>query len=236
MSTKEYIGDELELFRNANNWKAYFSALIAPHLCGRVLEVGAGLGGTTVALAALGASQWVCLEPDPRLHHELIATLDHRTWPCAVESRTGTLSDLPDSEMFDTIIYIDVLEHIFDDRAELALAARHLTPGGKLVVLSPAFPFLFSEFDAAIGHHRRYTKASLLTLTPTGLRPILCRYLDLVGLFASLANLVLLRASLPSPEQIRAWDQFMVPLSRVLDVVVRFTFGRSILVIWSCER
>lgn len=233
MSTMDYIGGELELFADAHNWKAYFSTVIAPHLRGRVLEVGAGLGSTTLALCHTEVEHWECLEPDSGLQKKLAAMLVSHNWPCPVQARLGTLTDLAGNETYDTIIYIDVLEHIAEDRAELALAARHLVSGGKLVVLSPAFQFLFSEFDASVGHQRRYKRSSLLALTPPGLTPLTCRYLDSVGLLASLANRMVLRASLPTREQIRMWNRLMVPLSRILDRIVRFGFGRSIVAIWS---
>lgn len=233
MPTMDYIGGELELFADAHNWKTYFSAVLTPHLRGRVLEVGAGLGSTTLALCRPGVDHWECLEPDPELQAKLAVILGSHIWPCPVQARLGTLSDLAANETYDTIIYIDVLEHIAEDRAELALAARHLVSGGKLVVLSPAFQFLFSEFDVSVGHQRRYKKSSLLALTPPGLTPLTCRYLDSVGLLASLANRMVLRASLPTREQIRMWDRLMVPLSRILDRIVRFGFGRSIVAIWS---
>ena len=232
MAALDYVGSELELFTDARNWKAYFSAVLAPELRGRVLEVGAGLGSTTLALCHPGVESWDCLEPDSTLHGKLTTMLEQKRWPCPLRARNGTLADLAANETFDTIIYIDVLEHIADDRAELALAASRLASGGKLVVLSPAYQFLFSEFDAAIGHHRRYKKTSLLALTPPDLTPFTCHYLDSVGLIASLANRVVLRSSQPTREQIRVWDRLMIPISRVLDILVRFGVGRSSIGSW----
>ncbi len=231
MSASEYGGGELELFADASNWKAYFSGAISQNLRGRVLEVGAGLGSTTLALCRPGLKCWDCLEPDSGLKGRLCDLLDRHKWPCPVRARVGTLSDLAANELFDTIVYIDVLEHIAEDGAELALVARHLVPGGKVVILSPAFQFLFSEFDASIGHYRRYTKSTLLALTPSDLMPVAARYLDSVGLIASLANRVLLRASMPTRKQVQVWDKFMIPLSRILDRIVFFGFGRSIMVV-----
>lgn len=233
MPSLDYAGGELELFADAHNWKAYFSAVLAPQLRGCVLEVGAGLGSTTLALCSPAAKSWDCLEPDAELNGKLTALLGQHNWPCPVRARIGTLGDLARTELFDTIIYIDVLEHIANDRAELAAAVSHLAPGGRLVVLAPAFQFLFSEFDASVGHHRRYTKPSLLALAPPGLTLFSCRYLDSVGLMASLANRMVLRASLPTPKQIRTWDRLMVPLSRILDKVACYKFGRSIIAVWS---
>ena len=68
------------------------------------------------------------------------------------------------------MLYIDVLEHIEHDLDELARAASHLAPGGHLVVLAPAHQALFSDFDRAIGHYRRYNRAGLQKLAPAGLR------------------------------------------------------------------
>lgn len=118
---------------------------------------------------------------------------------------------------FDTILYLDVLEHIADDRAELARVRPHLAEQGNLVVLAPAHQYLFSPFDAAVGHHRRYDRASLGAQTPSGCRLEAFLMLDCAGFFASLANRMMLSAPLPSQRQIAVWDKLLVPISRLLD-------------------
>ena len=133
---------------------------------------------------------------------------------------------------FDSILYIDVLEHIEDDRGELSRAAALLRPRGFLVVLSPAHPRLFSEFDAAIGHHRRYTRSTLAAAAPEGLELVRLVYLDSVGLLASLGNRLLLRESMPTPRQIALWDRVMVRLSTRLDPILRHRLGKSVLGVW----
>ena len=129
---------------------------------------------------------------------------------------------------------MDVLEHIQDDRAELERAAEHLHPGGRLIVLAPAHMLLYSPFDRAIGHHRRYDARSLPGVVPRELRREGLWYLDALGYLASLANRLLLRQDLPSSRQIRFWDRLLVPCSRPLDWVLRYRFGRSILGVWRC--
>jgi SAM-dependent methyltransferase len=133
---------------------------------------------------------------------------------------------------FDTILYIDVLEHIEDDAAELGRARDLLRPGGRLIVLSPAYPRLYSEFDRAIGHHRRYTKGSLRALTPATLRLRRLAHLDVAGCVSSLSNALLLRQSLPTPGQIRLWDRVLVPCSRALDPLLGYGWGRSVVAVW----
>ena len=228
-----YIGDELEIFREATRWKKYFSHVLSPYIHGRVLEVGAGIGGTTTILHNDAVSEWVCLEPDPELARslsELIDT-DSRLQNCLV--RTEFVADLSEDEIFDTILYVDVLEHIEDDKTELQQAMKHLSPGGSLIVLSPAHQWLYSEFDKAIGHFRRYTKSSLLHLTPTGAKVRDARYLDSVGMIASAANRLMLSQSMPKRRQILFWDRCMVPVSRVLDPLLTYSLGKSVIAVWT---
>lgn len=226
-----YPGGELELFEHARNWKRYWAARIRPFLGETVAEVGAGIGANTRNLISSRA-HWTCLEPDSALAARIEQLIERGQLGTNCAVRATTLAALPPTSRFDTILYIDVLEHITDDRAELAEAANRLKPEGYLVVLSPAHQWLFTPFDSAIGHVRRYTVKSLRALSPPGLRPRLFQYLDSVGMLASLANVLVLKASMPTQVQIRFWDRVMVPMSRVLDPLTGFRAGKSVLAVW----
>src|SRR2546425_969766 len=167
-----YPGGELELFAQARNWKDYWSSLLLPYLQGDVLEAGAGIGTNTRILRNNRQQRWVCLEPDRRLLEQLKSGLERQPAQGLCELFRGTVADLTAGERFDAILYIDVLEHIDDDRSELSRAARHLKPGGHLVVLSPANQILF-------------------------------------------------------------WDRRFVPVSRILDPLLFFKVGKSILAVWT---
>jgi 2-polyprenyl-3-methyl-5-hydroxy-6-metoxy-1,4-benzoquinol methylase len=108
--------------------------------------------------------------------------------PPSCEAHAGTLAGLPAQRSFDSILYIDVLEHIEDDRVEARHAAGRLRSGGKLIVLAPAHQWLYSPFDEAIGHFRRYSRSSLAAAVPSELKLVELRYLDCVGLLASKAH------------------------------------------------
>ncbi len=227
-----YPGGELELFQDAVNWKRYWSAAILRYVRGSVAEVGAGLGGSTPYLCRGRETQWLCIEPDPALAGRLQQRIEAGELPSGCAVRRATMAELDAGQQFDTILYIDVLEHIADDGGELERAAARLRPGGRIVVLSPALPLLYSRFDAAIGHERRYTARSLAALTPAGMAVEQMFHLDSVGLLASLANRLLLRAALPSRRQIAAWDRLMVPLSRRLDPLLAYRLGKTIVAVW----
>ena len=231
MTQCSYAGTELEIFSRAFNWKRYWAGRVRPYVRGAVLEVGAGTGVNTPFLKDHSASSWLCLEPDPAL----AAQLDSRCQSIGCEVQVGTLHDVPEAFRFDTIIYIDVLEHIENDRAELLRAAGFLRAGGHLVVLAPAHQWLFSPFDAAIGHYRRYTRRTLAQLAPPELTLIRLDYLDAVGVLLSLGNRAGLRQRMPGQAQVWVWDHIAVPISRILDRMLRYRAGKSVLAVWRRE-
>lgn len=205
-------------------------------MTGDVLEIGAGIGGTTLALHNGTAHRWICLEPDATQASRLRARLIKNQAGCTPGVIAGSLRTLADRPAFDCVLYLDVLEHIFDDRLQIEDAARLVRPGGHIVVLSPAYQWLFSEFDKNIGHLRRYNKRSLRSLMPGGWIEKKLMYLDSVGVLLSLANAFALRQALPSRLQLSVWDRLCVPLSRIVDCVLFGSFGKSVLAVWEKRR
>lgn len=225
---EHYVGTELELFANATNWKTYFARAIAPWVRGDVLEVGAGIGTNTRELRTPAVKSWLCLEPDASLARqasELVASLPD----CSVVVGTTATAKL---DRYDSVLYIDVLEHIEHDREELERAATLLRDGGCLVVLCPAHQELYSELDRAVGHFRRYDAKTLTACGPPALALEEVFYLDSVGMLASLANRALLKSGQPSIGQIKVWDRLMIPLSRLIDPCVGRRLGKSVVAVW----
>jgi SAM-dependent methyltransferase len=232
MAEHAYIGRELEIFQHATRWKSYYARGLKRFIAGDVLEVGAGLGATSRFLCDGRQRSWTCLEPDPRLCGELRGSLDAQPLLSTGQVLCGTVGSLSPDKRFDTILYVDVLEHIEDDRRELAASAARLREGGHIIVLAPAHESLFSPFDKAIGHFRRYSRASLLAAAPSALRSVSAYYLDAAGMAASMANRLLLRASMPTQGQIMFWDRVLVPVSTVIDPMLAHSIGKSVVAVW----
>lgn len=95
-------------------------------------------------------------------------------------------------------------------------------------MLAPAHQWLFSPFDAAVGHYRRYTRSTLAAIVPHDVAPVTLDYLDSAGVALSLANRLLLRRALPTDRDIALWDSRVVPLAKYLDPLTRRLFGRSV--------
>lgn len=232
--TKEYLypGGELELFAHAINWKSYFKKHLIPYVQGRVLEVGAGIGETSKFLQNTKVSHWTYLEPDRRLFADLV---EKNCKSNSDEFICGTTEDIKDKE-FDTILYIDVLEHIEDDLNELECSSHLLAKGGRIIILSPAHNILFSKFDKSIGHFRRYNHKMLKNLEYKGLRLEQYIYLDSLGLLLNLCNKLILKKSTPSIKQILFWDRCIVPISKLLDPILDNKFGKTIIGIFEVSK
>lgn len=229
MNSFKYQGSELEIFEHAINWKKYWAKRIAPHLGSKILDIGAGIGSTADYFKNQKFTTWLCVEPDIENFNIILNKLKTQQLPNHVLALNGTISDTKD--IFDTILYIDVLEHIEKDYEELVKASYHLRTQGKIIILSPAHNFLFSSFDHQIGHYRRYTKKSLLKIIPANLKTVKIEYLDFCGFFASLANKLFFNSSNPSLNQILFWDRILVKTSRLIDPLLTYRFGKSILCI-----
>lgn len=227
-----YQGNELELFEDAKNWKEYFKSFFAHFLLGDVLEIGSGVCGTTKVLCTGKEKSWTCLEPDPAFAEKSSSLITDGKLPHNCRILSGTLEDIPESITYDAILIIDVLEHVAQDELLIHSAIKHLRPKGKLVVLVPAHQWLFSPFDKAIGHFRRYHKKMIKKIIPHTITQIELLYLDSMGLFASLANKWLLKQSYPDKKQIRIWDTRILRISKLVDPLLGYRVGKSLLGIW----
>ena len=211
--------DDLEQLGAAENFFDWVLDGFDRDLRGDVLEVGAGTGTITRRLVERYPDIAVtALEPAGNMAAELssFAALHPR-----VEAHRRTLAQVPADEAFDAVLYLNVLEHIGDDRTEVALAARALRPGGALLVFGPAHEWLYSDLDHKAGHYRRYSAGQLRELVAgSGLRVERCHYFDVLGVAPYWLVYTLLRHGDITGSTTWAYDRLVVPLSRLVQRVV----------------
>ncbi|HVG14671.1 MAG TPA: class I SAM-dependent methyltransferase [Chitinophagaceae bacterium] len=233
MDDYRYEGQELHLFEVATKWKRYLASSLKPHIEGKVLEVGAGIGETTLYLQNNAVKEWTCLEPDRKLLDILQNKIKTRKLPSYCTAQQGTIESLPPGSSFDTIIYIDVLEHIENDKREIEGATPFLKNGGSLIILAPANPVLYNPFDKAIGHHRRYSKKTLRMIVPSlNFKEIRLHYLDVASTLLLLLNRFFIKKKYPTRNDIWIWQTFFLPVSKILDGMFSGITGKSIVGIW----
>lgn len=211
----------------AEQYTDWIISLFAPHLRGRILEVGAGQGTYSARLATFG--EVVAVEPSTAQCDVLRQRLDG---VAATSVINGDLSAVPTTTTFDAIVMINVLEHIPDDRDALRQCAELLSPGGRLLVWVPAFEALYGRFDHEIGHHRRYRRRPLDALvTGSGLRVDTLRHANLPGFFAWWLIVRVLRRRPTSGGLAHFYDRRLVPLIRRIEARVTPPFGQSLVLI-----
>ncbi len=148
----------LEAAKNFNRWMA---DTIRPYIGDRILEVGAGIGNLTQALLP-GKTFYIASDVD----QEHLARLKARFRDTA--NLHVCSCDLTDSEHFtgfgsevDTVVCLNVIEHIEDDLCALQNLHSVLSAGGRALVLVPHGQEIFGTLDEALGHHRRYSREEL---------------------------------------------------------------------------
>ena len=136
---------------------------IAEALGNRVLEVGSGTGNITQFIAANGC-QVIATEVVPSFRS--ILQKSYGDLPNVSIGQFDLTAKAPQeylSRQIDTVVCLNVLEHIEDDRFALQQIRELLIPGGKLALLVPAHRILYGEFDRALGHYRRYERSELIS-------------------------------------------------------------------------
>ena len=223
-----YPGKELEAMSFAANYHRWIIDELAPFLGETVAEVGAGVGSVSRLLLGKPIRRLFAFEPSRNMYPMLAEALRHDERATAINDYFGPRHA---QAGFDSIAYINVLEHIEDDRAELANALEALRPNGHLLVFVPALAWLYSDFDRQVGHFRRYTKRALGDLvTGAGFTLVKARYFDLAGVIPWYVNFVLLRRSMGSGS-VSLYDRLAVPLMRPLESAVAPPIGKNVLLI-----
>lgn len=147
----------------------------------RVLEVGSGIGNMSQFFA--DRERVVLTDTEAAYRAELARRFGHLP---AVSVSELSLPEVPDAligERFDTIICLNVLEHIEDDIASLGAMRRLLSPGGRLVLLVPAIQAIYGALDRMLGHYRRYSPAMLRArYERAGLRTRHVEWFNLAGI------------------------------------------------------
>jgi SAM-dependent methyltransferase len=226
--TSEYPGRELEAMSSATNYHRWIFEEFRPFVGAKVAEVGAGLGGFSRVLLEVGLERLYAFEPARNLYPRLKANLASQVGASAINA-FFTLSSLPES--VDTVVYVNVLEHIEDDLSELRTAHEALVRGGNLLIFVPALSWLFSEADRQMGHFRRYDKEELTDLVKhAGFQVEKSRYFDLVGIVPWYVYFVLMQGSF-SAGKVSLYDRMVVPLMRRIEAIGNPWIGKSLLLV-----
>lgn len=227
-----YGGRDLEAMQFAYNYHCWILSLLQPFIGADIVEVGAGNGQfTQLLLESCPLRSLIAVEPSVNLLSQLRARLNPypqcTVVPGLFKDCAQTLTKSP-----QTIVYINVLEHIADDRAELEFVYDALAPGGYLGIFVPAGPWLYGSLDAQVGHYRRYRKAALESLVQSvGFTLIRSQYFDSIGIMPWWINFCLLKRQTIKAHHIAHYDKIVVPWMRRLEQWITPPIGKNILMV-----
>ncbi|MEI6337097.1 MAG: methyltransferase domain-containing protein [Verrucomicrobiota bacterium] len=198
-----------------------------PYLKGQVIEVGAGIGQLTALFAEkIGRENVQGIEPDAQF-----ARLFRERCP-DIRLVEGTVSELPSNTACDTIVSVNVMEHIRDHVEEMTRYRNLLAPRkGHLCILTPARPEIYARIDKDFGHFRRYTKSSIQeALASAGFIPKKIFYFNFPGYFVWLLNFKILKSRSFNPLMVKFYDRSVFRIAHALERnVARPPVGQSII-------
>jgi SAM-dependent methyltransferase len=230
-----YTGRELESMGFAANYHRWILETFRPYLGRRVVEVGAGSGNFSEVILETRPDSLTMLEPSANLFPVLaqrVPQFDHRR---VAEAHQRSLSDATEiirSAAPDSILYVNVLEHIEDDEGELAAAHSALGAGGRILIFVPANRWLMGAFDRQLGHYRRYTLHELQSkCRSAGFTIMLSSWFDIMGVIPWWLKYRVLQSTHMEPGWVRLHDRWVVPVSKFIEGIVRVPIGKNIIMV-----
>jgi len=229
---KQYAADDLETMSEAVRYQRHIFGLVRPHLGSHVLEVGCGIGTMSRQILDTNqALQLVCIEPNANCARRASEELNGQARVAIrkVHLEECVRTDLQ-AERFDTIVCVNVLEHIADDVQALTLFREVVaSTNGKVLIFVPAVQRIYGPHDAALGHHRRYSRRSLTAaFTAAGLFTESIRYTNPIGLLGWMYNLYVSGNTEHTSGQVRLFDRLVAPWALPLERVVTPPIGLSL--------
>ena len=210
----------------APNYLSWVAEICDRNLGHRVLEVGAGIGAVTAHYEH--GHEVVANDVSPAC---VLALRERFADHANVRVEDGDLRAIELQERFDSVLMVNVLEHIADDVEALRGLSDLVVRGGNVVVYVPALNWLYGPNDKKVGHYRRYSVWRLREVfLEAGLEPVELRWVNLLAIPAWAA---FSRGDVRDTQEIgkllSLWDRAAVPASRFLEAHVRTPIGLNVL-------
>lgn len=223
----------LDTMAQAGRFNEWMYESVRPFVKGDIIEFGCGRGTFSRMLARdFPHSRILLSDFDPALADQLRKDF---TGSKNITARQADLCRKPDfaglEGKFDTAIALNVMEHVPDDLAALANIRLLLRPGGRFVMLVPAYRGLYGEVDKSIGHHRRYSKSDVKAKAiKSGFKVQKIRYFNFPGIVGWLVNGKILKKKTIDENAMAAYNK-IIPAVKLVDPLLSKVAGLSIIAV-----
>jgi 2-polyprenyl-3-methyl-5-hydroxy-6-metoxy-1,4-benzoquinol methylase len=173
--TQGAIYESLETLSQADGYYRWLCSRVQPFIRGKVLELGAGIGNFGI-WAKEHATEYHATDVDPHLIVRLKEKFQHAF-------RWDLYESFPGDDLYDTVIILNVIEHLQNDLEALRTLRQRLVPGGHIIIMVPAMQFLYGSLDRAFGHYRRYNKKGMQKLVEEiPFKVVANQYVNVIGM------------------------------------------------------
>jgi len=216
----------------ADNYNKWIINKFRPYMGNRLLEVGTGQGNFKKYLQFI--DNYVSIDIDEAVIERAKKRNPTENYYQVDITKIADIQKIQDFK-FDTVMMVNVLEHIENDYAALKNLYDLISPGGHILIFVPAFMNLYNDFDRLAGHFLRYTKKTFKQRSKELEKNIVkLEYFNPVGAAGWWANKFKKHNDLDSPEtnkQIRFFDKYLIPVSKITNPVFKSFFGQSLIVV-----
>jgi SAM-dependent methyltransferase len=226
-----YDGRDLEVLAEMPRYYDWILHHFQEHVGGKAIEFGAGTGTISKRLLPF-VTELELVEPSPNLAQHLqvhYRDVEHvSVSQQTLEQKIRTAN----KESYESVVAVNLLEHIEDDLGGLRGFYRLLKPGGKLCLFVPAMPCLMSELDREFGHFRRYSRVGLSKLlVDAGFSLKKMRYMDCLGILPWLIVYRWGGSVKFNPNAVKLYDSVGIPVTRALEGLISPAIGKNIVAI-----
>lgn len=230
-----YVGKDLEAMSFAINYHKWILDELKPFIGQHVVEVGAGTGSFSELLLELKPQSLALVEPS-EMFFSLEKNIANRTGETDLSLYHTVFTDaagtIAAKQRPDTVIYVNVLEHIEDDEHELKAVFDTLADGGHCLIFVPALMSLYGEFDRKVGHFRRYSKKELeQKCRAAGFSIVRSFFFDIAGVLPWYVKYRMLNSDSLGSQAVTAYDNLVVPIMRRIEPVIGVPIGKNLLAV-----
>jgi SAM-dependent methyltransferase len=226
--------ETLDVLSEADKFNQWMYETILPYCSGNVLEVGSGTGNISqyflknnhkICLSDIRDNYCEILKEKFKSHKNLINVVNLDLIDSDFDNRYKDLIG-----KFETVFALNVVEHIENDSLAIANCHKLLKKDGMLIILVPAFQWLYNSFDKELYHYRRYVKKSLVKLfEPNGFKVINAFYFNVFGVAGWFTLGSLLKKKIIPKSPVRIYNS-LLPVMKMLDMLFLKKFGLSVIV------
>jgi 2-polyprenyl-3-methyl-5-hydroxy-6-metoxy-1,4-benzoquinol methylase len=229
----DFEGEEnLRAIAEADKFNEWMYQQVVPHCTGKILEIGSGIGNISYFFDRDGMD--IDLSDIREQYRSYLKKSFEKRAVLDMDIVADGFIEMHGDKLgtYDAVFALNVVEHIKDDKLAIENMIKLLKPGGKIIILVPAYQWLYNGFDVALEHFKRYTKSRLLGVFPTtGAKLIRSWYFNFAGIFGWFLVGSVMKKKLIPESNMKLYN-VLTPIFKIADKVVLNKMGLSVIAVY----